>query len=96
MVGWILFGTPTTTATFRYLWRMVTWASDGVTLGSPYILPIAALVFLVHLLVNKDRNVVEELPTHSVPARVFTYACLLLALTSLVPSDAVPFVYVRF
>jgi alginate O-acetyltransferase complex protein AlgI len=96
MVGWILFGTSTLTIAFRYLWRMFTWANDGMTLGSPYILPITALVFLVHLLVNKDRNVVEELPNYSVPARVFTYACLLLALTTLVPSDAVPFVYVRF
>ena len=75
---------------------MVTWSSDGVALGSPYILPLTALVLLVHLFVDKDRNLVEELATYSVPTRVLTYATLLLAITSLVPSDAVAFVYVQF
>jgi alginate O-acetyltransferase complex protein AlgI len=96
MVGWVLFGTQTLTLAFKYLWRMVTWSTDGVALGSPYILPFAALVFLVHLLVNKDRNLVEELATYSIPTRVAAYATLLLAVTSLVPSEAVPFVYVQF
>ncbi|MGA7138857.1 MAG: MBOAT family O-acyltransferase [Terriglobales bacterium] len=96
MVGWVLFGTQTLTLAFKYLWRMVTWSTDGVALGSPYILPLAALVFLVHLLVNKDRNLVEELATYSIPTRVAAYATLLLAITSLVPSEAVPFVYVQF
>jgi alginate O-acetyltransferase complex protein AlgI len=96
MVGWIVFGTPTLSTAFNYLWRLFTWARDGVAFGSPYILPLAALVLLVHLLISKDRNLVEELPTYSVPARVFTYACLLLTLTSVVRSDSIPFVYVRF
>ena len=96
MVGWVFFGTSTLAMAVVYLWRMLTWAGDGVGLGSAFILPITALVFLVHLLVAKDRNLVEDLPSYSVSARVFTYGCLLLALTSLVPSDAVPFVYVRF
>jgi alginate O-acetyltransferase complex protein AlgI len=96
MVGWVVFGTQTLTLAFKYLWRMMTWSSDGVALGSPYILPLTALVLLVHLFVDKDRNLVEELATYSVPTRVLTYATLLLAITSLVPSDVVPFVYVRF
>jgi alginate O-acetyltransferase complex protein AlgI len=96
MVGWILFGTQTLVSAFTYLWRMLTWASDGVPLGSPYILPLTAFVILVHLFVDKDRNLVEELSTYSAPARILTYASLLLALACLVPSDVVPFVYVRF
>ena len=96
MVGYILFGTQTLTLAFTYLWRMLTWSSDGVALGSPYILPLAAVVFIVHLFVNKDRNLIEEVATYSVPTRVLTYATLLLALTSLVPSEVVPFVYVQF
>ena len=96
MVGWILFGTQTLTLAFKYLWRMVTWSSDGVALGSPYILPLTALMLLVHLLINKDRNVIEELSTYSPAARVLAYASLLLALALLVPSDTVPFAYVRF
>lgn len=39
---------------------------------------------------------VEELPTYSVPVRVLRYAILFLAISSLVPSEAVPFVYVQF
>ncbi|MFY9560035.1 MAG: MBOAT family O-acyltransferase [Terriglobales bacterium] len=96
MVGWIFFGTRTLAVAFKYLWRMVTWSGDGVALGSPYILPLAALMLLAHLLINKDRNLIEEVSTYSAPARVLTYASLLLALACLVPSDTVPFAYVRF
>jgi len=96
MVGWIFFGTQTLAVAFKYLWRMVTWSTDGVALGSPYILPLAALMLVAHLLISKDRNLIEELSTYSPPARVLTYASLLLALACLVPADAVPFVYVRF
>lgn len=96
MVGWIFFGTQTLAVAFKYLWRMVTWKGDGVALGSPYILPLASLMLVAHLLINKDRNLVEEVSTYSTPARILTYAGLLLALACLVPSDAVPFAYVRF
>jgi alginate O-acetyltransferase complex protein AlgI len=96
MLGWILFGTPTLTAAFEYLRRMFSWANDGVSLGSPYILPLTAVVLIVHLLINKDRNLIEEIVTYSAPARVVCYASLLLVITSMVSSDAVPFVYVHF
>ncbi len=96
MVGWIFFGTQTLTIAFNYLWRIVTWSRDGVALGSPYILPLAALMLISHLLINKDRNLIEEVSTYSAPVRVFMYATLLLALACLVPSDSVPFAYVRF
>jgi hypothetical protein len=96
MVGWIFFGTQSLAIAFKYLWRMATWSSDGVALGSPYILPPVVLMFVAHLLINKDRNLVEELSTYSLPSRILTYASLLLALALLVPSDTVPFVYGRF
>ncbi len=96
MVGWIFFGTQTLAVAFKYLWRMVTWSRDGVALGSPYILPLVALMLVAHLLISKDRNLIEELSTYSLTSRVLTYASLLLALALLVPSDAVPFVYARF
>jgi alginate O-acetyltransferase complex protein AlgI len=96
MLGYILFGTHTLTLAFTYLWRMLTWSADGVALGSPYILPLTAVVLIVHLIIDKDRNVIEELANYSVPTRVLTYGTLLLALTSLVPSEAVPFVYRQF
>jgi D-alanyl-lipoteichoic acid acyltransferase DltB (MBOAT superfamily) len=96
MLGFILFGTSTLTLAFTYFMRIVTWKSDGVALGSPFILPLAAFVLLVHLVVNKNRNVIEEIPTYSMPVRIAAYACLLLAITTLVPSETVPFVYVQF
>lgn len=96
MVGWIFFGTQTLAVAFEYLWRMLTLSRDGVALGSPYILPVAALMFVAHLLINKDRNLVEEVSSYSAPARVLIYASLLMTLASLVPADTVPFVYVHF
>jgi alginate O-acetyltransferase complex protein AlgI len=96
MLGYVLFGTRTLTLAFTYLWRMLTWSRDGVALGSPYIIPLVALVLVVHLFIDKDRNLVEEVATYSIPVRVLTYATLLLALTSLVPSETVPFIYIQF
>jgi alginate O-acetyltransferase complex protein AlgI len=96
MLGYVLFGTQTLNSAFTYFWRMVTWKSDGVALGSPYILPLTATVVAFHLLVDKDRNLIEELVTYSIPARVVTYTLLLLAMTSLVSWEATPFVYVQF
>jgi hypothetical protein len=75
---------------------MLRWSNDGVALGSPYILPLTGLVLLAHLFIQKDRDLIEEAATYSVPTRVLAHATLLLAITSLVPSDAVPFVYAQF
>ena len=96
MVGWIVFGTQTLSLAFKYLWRMLTWSRDGVALGSPYILPLTALVLLAHLFIDKDRNLIEELSTCSAPTRIVAYASLLMALSCLVPSDTVPFAYMQF
>ena len=96
MLSYVFFGTKTLFAAWTYLWRLLTWSRDGVSLGSPYILPLVTLVFVTHLFVNKDRNIIEELPNYSVTVRACTYAALLLILCSLVASEAVPFVYVRF
>jgi alginate O-acetyltransferase complex protein AlgI len=96
MLGYVFFGTRTLSLASTYLWRMLTWSRDGVILGSPYIMPLTAVVVIAHLFINKDVNVIEELANYSVPTRVLTYVTLLFALTSFVASEAVPFVYVRF
>jgi alginate O-acetyltransferase complex protein AlgI len=96
MVGWIFFATQNLTLAFEYLWRLVTWSSDGVALGSPYIVPLTAVVLIVHLFIDKDRNLLEEVSTYSAPARILTYATSLMALTCLVPSDGAPFAYMGF
>ena len=92
----ILFATHDLSAASTYLRRIMMWTHEGVALGSPYILPLTAFVLVVHLLINKDRNVIEEIANSSAPVRAFSYACMLFVLTTLVPSEAVPFVYVRF
>jgi alginate O-acetyltransferase complex protein AlgI len=92
----VLFATRTLPAAFTYFNRLLTWSSDGVSLGSPYILPLTALVVVAHLFINKDRNLIEEVSNYSMPIRIFAYSTLLFALTALVASEAVPFVYVRF
>jgi alginate O-acetyltransferase complex protein AlgI len=92
----ILFATHTLSAAFVFLRRMLTWSSDGVALESPYILPLTTVVIIAHVLVGKDDNVIEKLNRYSLPIRVCAYASLLFALTSLVASEAVPFVYARF
>lgn len=96
MAGWILFGTATPKVAFQYFGRLLTWNTSGIALGSAYILPLTALMIVAHLIVNKDRNLVEELPLYPVQKRVVTYASLLVALSTLVTSNAVPFVYVHF
>ena len=96
MLAYVFFRTQTLALATTYLSRMLTWSRDGVALGSPYILPLAVVVFIVHLVIDKDRNVIEELVNYSVPTRALTYATLVFVLTSLVASEAVPFVYVRF
>ena len=96
ILGYVLFGTQTLTAAFRYLWRMAMWRHDGLALGSPYILPLTAVVVIAHLLIDKDRNVIEELANYPLAVRVLGYSSLLVALTCLVPSESVPFVYVQF
>jgi len=96
MVGWVFFGSQTLSLACTYLWRMVTWRQDGTALGSPYILPLTALVVLVHLVVDKDSNLIEQLPTLSIGARTFSYASLLVILGCFVPSDTMPFAYMRF
>lgn len=96
MLGWIFFGTRNPGVAFTFLGRITAWRQDGVALGSPYIVPLAAVMLITHLLVNKDRNLIEELAGFSTPVRVIAYASLLLTLACLVPSDTVPFAYVRF
>lgn len=96
MAGWILFGTDTLTLAFQYFSRLLTWRTDGIALGSPYILPLTGLMLLGHLVIDKDRNLIEEFSAYAPPARILTYTTLLLALALLVPSDAVPFVYTQF
>jgi alginate O-acetyltransferase complex protein AlgI len=95
MVGWVFFRAESWSLALEYLNGLISW-QDGLRLGSPYILPLTVLVFVAHVLFNKDRNWTEELPGWSIPVRVATYSTLLLWLSLMAVADSTPFVYVQF
>jgi hypothetical protein len=79
-----------------YLNRMVLWSHSGARLISPYILLAVAAVFLVHLLVNKDRNLAEELPRMCLASRTIGYASALLLLVVLGATHSAAFIYFQY
>ena len=76
--------------------RDVGGASQWCSTGSPNLVPLTVAVCFVHLVVSKDRNLIEGMPLRPVPVRVIDYASAMLALTLLVRSDAIAFVYSQF
>jgi hypothetical protein len=54
------------------------------------------VVLVAHLLINKDRDLIEEMATRSPTVRALAYASLLFTLSCVVSSDSMPFAYVRF
>jgi hypothetical protein len=95
MVGWVFFRAKSWSLAMEYLGGLATWR-NGIRLGSAYILPLTALVFVAHLLVNKDRNWAQEISEWPAPVRIAVYSTMGLLLSLLVPADAVPFVYFQF
>lgn len=96
LVGWIFFRAPTWGTACDYLGRILTWSHDGTRLLSPQILPALLAVFVVHLVVNKDRNWALELPERSLPVRILGYTALALLLVCLGATDSAPFIYFQF
>lgn len=96
LLGWIFFRARSWADATQYLSRLVTWNHDGTRLISPYILPAVAGVFLVHLLVQKDRLWAQEIPNRSVSYRILAYSTLTLLLTCLAATDSAPFIYFQF
>lgn len=96
LLSMVFFRARTVSDAVSYLGRMMSWTHSGTRLMSPYILSAVVGVFLVHLLVNKDRNVAEELPQTSLIPRILVYSSLLLLLVVLGATDASPFIYFQF
>jgi alginate O-acetyltransferase complex protein AlgI len=95
MVGWIFFRSETWAQSTAYFAGLLTW-QDGLRLGSPYIPPLATLVFVAHLAFDKDRNWAQELPGWPAPVRVGAYSALMLWISLMAVADSTPFVYVQF
>lgn len=96
LVGWVFFRAQGWDAACEYLGRMITWASDGTHLVSPYIPPALLGVVVVHLFLNKDRNWSLELPLRSMPVRIAAYSALALLIVCLGATDSAPFIYFQF
>lgn len=96
LVGFTFFRTQSLGAAGSYLQGMLSPSHGRTRLISPFILAALAAVFLVHLLVNKDRNIVEEIHQKGLPIRIAGYATLLLLLVCLAATDAEPFIYFQF
>ena len=95
-VGFVFFRAQTIGDAFLYMKRIAAWEQGGTRLNSPFILAAVAAVFVVHLLVRKDRNLALELPQKSLALRIAGYSVLLLLLVLLGATDASPFIYFQF
>jgi len=96
LIGWLFFRAQTWQAAMEYLGRLLSWSHDGTRFVSPYILPAVALVFLIHVCVDKDRNWAHELPERGTVQRVAVYTMLAVLLVCLGATDTAPFIYFRF
>jgi alginate O-acetyltransferase complex protein AlgI len=96
VMSMVFFRANTVSDAFAYLGHLVSWSHNGTRLMSPYILSAIAAVFLVHLVVNKDRNFAEELPRMALPLRIVGYASLLLLLVALGSSRSTAFIYFQY
>ena len=96
LLSLIFFGAESVTIAGSYLMRLVSWSPDGTRMMSPYILPAVAVVFLVHLFINKDCNWPQEIPTKSPLVRLLAYTSLMILLVMLGATESVPFVYFKF
>jgi alginate O-acetyltransferase complex protein AlgI len=96
LLGWIFFRAQSLPAALQFLKRIVSWSHTGTRLVSPYILAALAVVALVHLLINKDRNWSQEIPERSVLLRIGAFAAFALMLCLLGATDSAPFIYFQF
>ena len=96
MAAWIFFRSDTWQQAWEYLAGLAAWRRDGLALGSPFLFPLSAVVICAHVVINRDRNLIEELQSRPAPVRSLVYGTLLLVLALFGAADSVPFVYLQF
>jgi alginate O-acetyltransferase complex protein AlgI len=96
VVAFVFFRAQSLSDAVSYLHRMFAWSHSGTRLISPYIVTAFIAVLLVHLLVNKDRNLAQELPRMSLIPRIVGYAGLILLLVAFGATDSAAFIYFQF
>ena len=92
----IFFRTETLAGAMAYFGGLFSLGHEGQRLVSIYIFPVVAIIFLTHLLVNKDRNVAAELRERAIGVRIAVYTGLLLALVCLEARSAPAFIYFKY
>lgn len=96
LLGWVFFRAQSWSAATEYLVRIVGWAADGTRLLSPYILAALVAVGLTHLVVRKDSNLIQELPSRPLPVRALAFGSMLLLIVCFGATNASPFIYFQF
>ncbi len=91
----VFFRTQSLHDAMTYFARMFSLA-HGTRLLSIFIIPGIAAVALAHLLLGKDRDIVQELPQMSVAARILAYSSLLTALVCFAATESAPFIYFKY
>jgi alginate O-acetyltransferase complex protein AlgI len=96
LIGWLFFRADSWSNATEYLERLVTWNGGGIRMLSPYIIAAVTGMVLVHLLIKKDRNWMQEITQLSVPVRILSYTSMLLLIVCLGATDSAPFIYFQF
>jgi alginate O-acetyltransferase complex protein AlgI len=96
ILSFVFFRTQSLADAASYLNRMFLFSHGGIRMFSPYIFTALVVLLLVHLIVDKDRNVIEELPGRAAPVRILSYAALLLTLACFGATQSTPFIYFQF
>jgi alginate O-acetyltransferase complex protein AlgI len=96
LIGWVFFRARSWNDAWLYLGRMLSWTHNGMRLLSPYILAAIVAVVAVHLLISKDRNWSQEIPTRPVFIRAGAYLALTLLIVFLGVTQGAPFIYFQF
>jgi alginate O-acetyltransferase complex protein AlgI len=92
----VFFRTGSLAEAAGYFKRMAFGGPGGEHLLSVYIYPVVAVVFLAHLLINKDRNLPLEWPQKPAWVRICIYTSLLTVLACLAATEAAPFIYFKY
>jgi alginate O-acetyltransferase complex protein AlgI len=96
LLGWVFFRSPTWDGATQFILRMLSGTVSGTHLMSPYILPAAAGVGLVHVMIQKDRQWAQEVVLRPLHVRIVAYSVLVTLLVCLAATDSAPFIYFQF
>ncbi len=96
LVGWVFFRAQGLGNATHFLTRIARWDTSGIRTLSPQILTACAVLTLIHLTIQRDRDWVAEIPERSIAYRILAYAFLLFCIVAFGASDSSAFIYFQF